>query len=141
MSQTARFQETLRRLAMTDEGFVEDQARPGLCPARTSALHLKTEALLQPGVSVGIGSAAVCLNGSTSGALAAGATEDEIADVLLAIAPLAGLGRVVTAALDAATALEYDIAAAPEEPDNSLTAPPRSRRSMRARMGVVADVG
>jgi alkylhydroperoxidase/carboxymuconolactone decarboxylase family protein YurZ len=49
--------------------------------------------------------------------LAAGATEDEIADVLLAIAPVAGLGRVVAAAPEVATALGYDIQAALEESD------------------------
>jgi alkylhydroperoxidase/carboxymuconolactone decarboxylase family protein YurZ len=49
--------------------------------------------------------------------MAAGATKDEIADVLLVIAPVAGLGRVVSAAPDMATALKYDIDAAPEEPD------------------------
>ena len=59
-----------------------------------------------------IGSSAVCLEWSTARALAAGATEDEIADVLLAIAPVAGLGRVVSAAPDVATALGYDIEAA-----------------------------
>jgi hypothetical protein len=32
MGQTARFQETLRRLAMTDEGFVEDWAGLRLWP-------------------------------------------------------------------------------------------------------------
>jgi len=37
--------------------------------------------------------------------------------VLLAIAPVTGLGRVVTAAPEVATALGYDIAAALEEPD------------------------
>ena len=56
-----------------------------------------------------------------NGALAGrwrGASADEIADVLLAIAPVAGLGRVVCAAPDLATALGYDIAAALEEPDD-----------------------
>ena len=83
MSQTATYQETLRRLAMIDEGFVEDEAGLGLDPAT----------------------------------LATGATNDEIADVLLAIAPVTGLGRVVCAAPDVATALGYDVAAALEEPD------------------------
>jgi 4-carboxymuconolactone decarboxylase len=115
MSQTVRFQETLRRLAMIDEGFVEDEARLGLDPA--SALEPKTAALLQVAVFVAIGSSAVCLEWSAGRALAAGASEDEIADVLLAIAPVAGLGRVVCAAPDVATALGYDIAAALEEPD------------------------
>ena len=62
--------------------------------------------------------AAVCLQWSTARALAAGATQDEVADVLLAIAPVAGLGRIVCAAPDMATALGYDIAAALEEPDD-----------------------
>jgi 4-carboxymuconolactone decarboxylase len=116
MSQTVRFQETLRRLAMIDEGFVQDEARLGLDPA--SALEPKTAALLQVAVLVAIGSSAVCLEWSAGRALAAGASEDEIADVLLAIAPVTGLGRVVCAAPDVATALGYDIAAALEEPDD-----------------------
>jgi hypothetical protein len=61
MSQTVRFQETLRRLAMIDEGFVEDEPRLGLGLVRTSALDPKTAALLQVGVSVAIGSSAVWL--------------------------------------------------------------------------------
>lgn len=117
MGQTARFQETLRRLAMIDEGFVEDEAGLGLDPAQASALDPKTAVLLQVAASVAIGSPAVCLEWSTSRALAAGASEDEIADVLLAIAPVAGLGRIVAAAPEVATALGYDIAAALEEPD------------------------
>ena len=107
--QTVRFQETLRRLAMIDECFVEDQA--GLGPAGISALDPRTAAL-QVAVLVAIGSPAVCLECSAGRTLAAGASEDEIADVLLAIAPVAGLGRVVCAAPDVATALGYDIAAA-----------------------------
>jgi 4-carboxymuconolactone decarboxylase len=118
MGQTVKFQETLRRLAMIDEGFVQDAAGLGFDPAATSALDSKTAALLQVAVSVAIGSSAVCLEWSAGRALAAGASEDEIADVLLVIAPVAGLGRVVCAAPDVATALGYDIAAALEEPDD-----------------------
>jgi 4-carboxymuconolactone decarboxylase len=117
MRQTVRFEETLRRLAMIDEGFVEDQAGLGLGLADASALDPKTAALLRLAASVAIGSSAVCLEWSATRALAAGAAKDEIADVLLAIAPVAGLGRIVSAAADVATALEYDITAALEEPD------------------------
>ena len=117
MDQTVRFQETLRRLAMIDEAFVEDQAGLGLDPAQASALDPKTAALLHVAVCVAIGSPAMCLEWSTGRALAAGASEDEIAGVLLAIAPVAGLGRIVAAAPEVATALGYDIAAALEEPD------------------------
>jgi len=115
VGRTVRFQETLRRLAMIDEGFVEDQAGLGLGIAAALTLDPKTAALLQLAASVALGSPAVCLEWSTGRALAAGASEDEIADVLLAIAPVAGLGRIVSAAPDVATALGYDIAAALEE--------------------------
>ena len=85
--QSSRFQEILRRLAIIDEGFVEDQAGLGLDPAGTSALDAKTAALLRLAASVATGSSAVCLEWSTTRALAAGAGEDEIAEVLLAISP------------------------------------------------------
>ncbi len=117
MGQTVRFQETLRRLTMIDEGFIEHEAGLGLSLAGTSALDPKTTALLHLGASVALGSSPVCLEWSTARALAAGATEDEIADVLLTIAPVAGLGRIVCAAPDVATALGYDVAAALEEPN------------------------
>ena len=52
-----------------------------------SALDPKTAALLQVGASVAIGSPAVCLERSASRALAAGASENQIADVLLSLAP------------------------------------------------------
>jgi 4-carboxymuconolactone decarboxylase len=116
MGLTVRFYETLRRLAMIDEGFVEDEAGLGLGSAGTPALDPRTAALLQVAVSVAIGSPAVCLEWSVGRALGAGASEDEIADVLLAIAPMAGLGRVVAAAPEVAIALGYDLTAALEEP-------------------------
>ena len=111
------FEETLRRLAMIDEGFVEDKAGLALGLAGTSALDPKTASLLQVGVSVALGPP-VSLDWSAARALAAGASEDEIADVLLAIAPVAGLGRVVAAATDLGTALGYDVAAGLEDPDD-----------------------
>jgi len=117
MRQTARFEESLRRLAMIDERFVEDEAGLGFGPGGSSTLDPKTVSLIRVGVSVAIGSAAVCLEWSATRALAAGATEGEIADVLLAIAPVVGLGRIVSAAPDVATALGYDIEAALAEPD------------------------
>ena len=118
MGQAVRFQETLRRLAMIDEGFVEDEA--GLCLDRAGTLTLdpKTVALLQVGAAVALGSSAICLQWSAARALAAGASENEIADVLLAIAPVAGLGRIVCAAPEVGTALGYDIVAALQELDD-----------------------
>jgi 4-carboxymuconolactone decarboxylase len=107
----AGFQETLRKLAMIHEGFIQDKARLGLELARTSALDPKTAALIVVGVLVAIGASPACLHWSASRALAAGASADEITDVLLAIAPVAGLGRVVGAVPDLAAGLGYDVEA------------------------------
>jgi alkylhydroperoxidase/carboxymuconolactone decarboxylase family protein YurZ len=117
MNYTVRFQETLRRLTIIDEAFVEGQVGLGLYLDGAPALDGKTASLLRLGAAVAIGSPGVCLEWCIGRALAAGATEDEIADVLVAIAPVAGLSRVVAAAPDVAVALGYDVAAALEEPD------------------------
>lgn len=115
MAQMARFQQILRRLAIIDEGVVQDQAGLGLGQAEAWVLDPKTAELVRVAALVATGSPAVCLEWSTTRALAAGATEDEITDVLLAIAPVAGLGRVVTAVPGVADAFGYDIEAALEE--------------------------
>ena len=57
-------QETLRRLAIFDEGFVT--AGSGHDLATTPALGPKTAALPQVGVPVAIGSSAVCLEWSAA---------------------------------------------------------------------------
>ena len=114
MNHTPRFQETLRRLAIFHEGLVEAGFGGDLINA--SSLDAKTVALLQVAASVAMGSSAVCLQWSTARALAAGATKDEITDVLLAIVPMAGLGRIVSAAPGVATALVYAVETAMEGP-------------------------
>ena len=65
-----------------------------------------------------IGSPPVCLEWGTTRALAQGATDDEITGVLLAIAPVAGLGRVTGAVPGVAAALGYDVEAALMSPDD-----------------------
>jgi 4-carboxymuconolactone decarboxylase len=115
IGQAVRFEEILRRLAIFDDELAGGMS--GLGVPRIAALDGKTEALLQVAVSVAIGSSAVCLEWSATRALAAGATKDEITEVLLAIAPVAGLGRVVSAAPELAIALGYDIEAALGDPN------------------------
>ena len=112
-----RFQQILRRLAIIDEGVVQDQAGLGLGQVEAWVLDPKTAELVRVAALVAIGSPAVCLEWSTTRALAAGATEEEITGVLLAIAPVIGLGRVVGAAPGVADALGYDVEAALEDPD------------------------
>jgi alkylhydroperoxidase/carboxymuconolactone decarboxylase family protein YurZ len=118
MGQIVRFEEILRRLVIIDEAFVEDQAGLGLGLPASRLLDPKTAALVQVGALAAIGSPGVCLEWGTTRALAAGATEDEITDVLLAIAPVAGLGRVTGAVPGVAAALGYDLETALLDPDD-----------------------
>lgn len=115
MDQAAKYQETLRSLTIFDETFVETRLSPGA----SAALDPKTIALLRVGVLVALGSSSGCLGWSTAQALTTGATKDEIADVLLAIAPVIGLERVISASPELATALEYDVDAALHEPNGN----------------------
>jgi 4-carboxymuconolactone decarboxylase len=118
MGEAVKFHEVLRKLTMIDEGFIEDQAGLGLGLATTPALDPKTAGLLRLAAAASIGVPGICLEWCTGQALAAGATEQEIAEVLLAIAPVIGLGLIIAAAPEVATALGYDIVAALEGLDD-----------------------
>jgi len=72
MGQTVRFQETLRRLAMIDEGFAEGQSGLGLGLAGAPALDPSTPGLLRLAALVAIGSPAVAWNGALAGRWAGG---------------------------------------------------------------------
>jgi 4-carboxymuconolactone decarboxylase len=116
MAQTMSFQETLRRLAIVDEAFADDQAGLGVGRPGSWVLDAKTAALVRVGALAAIGSPEVCLEWSAGRALAAGATDEEITCVLLVVGPVIGLGRIVGAAPGVAGALGYDIDTALEGP-------------------------
>ena len=95
-----------------------DQAGLGLGLPGSRFLDPKTAALVRVGALVAIGSPGVCLEWSITRALAAEASDDEVTDVLLAIAPVAGLGRVTGAVPDVAAALGYDVDTTLADPDD-----------------------
>ncbi|MGX7678500.1 carboxymuconolactone decarboxylase family protein [Jatrophihabitans sp. DSM 45814] len=112
-------QETLRRLAIFDDALAQHASLVGFGAARTGVLDGKTTALLQLAVLISQDTSTACVGWATTRAVAAGATNEEITDALVAIAPIAGLGRIVSVAPDVADALDYDLAAALEEHDDS----------------------
>ena len=118
MEQTVRFQEILRRLAIIDESAVEQHAGLGLSLPGAHLLDARTAELVRVAAVAATGAPAACLEWSVTRALAAGATEDEITGVLLAIAPVAGLGRVVSAVPGLAIGLGYDVETALMETDD-----------------------
>jgi 4-carboxymuconolactone decarboxylase len=117
VGEAVRYQDILRRLAIIDEEFASGQAGLSFAHRDGQALDPKVAALVQVGALAAIGSPEVCLEWSTSRALAAGATEEEVTGVLLVVAPVIGLGRLVAAAPGVAGGFGYDIEAALEDPD------------------------
>ena len=117
MSHTVKFQETLRRLTMIDEGFVEGQAGLGFDLAGAAALDARTVALLRLGAAAAIGSPGICLEWSTGRALAAATTRLSPATGAMATSTSAISSSVAPAAPEVAIALGYDVVAALEEPD------------------------
>jgi alkylhydroperoxidase/carboxymuconolactone decarboxylase family protein YurZ len=118
MRQTVRFQEILRRLAIIDENAVEQHAGLGLGLSGARLLDARTAELARVAAVAATGAPAACLEWSVTRALAAGATEDEITGVLLAIAPVTGLGRVVSAVPGLGIGLGYDVETALMEADD-----------------------
>jgi 4-carboxymuconolactone decarboxylase len=100
-----RVERTLRRLALNDERSLR-LALAGSTMA--SDLDLKTQALIRLGALLAVGAATVSLRCTVELAAAAGATDEEIVGVLLAIAPAVGHARVVGVAPNLGLALGYD---------------------------------
>jgi alkylhydroperoxidase/carboxymuconolactone decarboxylase family protein YurZ len=99
-------EELLRRLAISDETAlvtaVLGKSRLGL--------DRKTWALVRVAALIAVDSAVASYQWAIDEAIAQGATEEEVIDVLLAIAPVVGVGRVTSAAPELALALGYDVA-------------------------------
>jgi 4-carboxymuconolactone decarboxylase len=102
-----RVERLLRRLALSDERSLRSAlAEPGM--AGSSDLDAKTQSLIRLGALLSVGAATVSLRWTVELAYAAGATDDEILGVLLAIAPAVGHARVVGVAPHLGLALGYD---------------------------------
>jgi alkylhydroperoxidase/carboxymuconolactone decarboxylase family protein YurZ len=101
-----RVERTLRRLALNDERYLRSAfADPGF----SSDLDAKSQSLIRLGALLAVGAGTVSLRATAELAAAAGATDDEIVGVLLAIAPAVGLARVVSVAPHLGLALGYDL--------------------------------
>jgi 4-carboxymuconolactone decarboxylase len=106
--------ELLRRLALSDEDTVQSAigARPSLVAGR--ALDEKTAALVRLAALLALGATTASCRVIVERARAAGATDEELAAVLLTVGPAVGAARLVGEAPRLALALDYDI----EGPDD-----------------------
>jgi alkylhydroperoxidase/carboxymuconolactone decarboxylase family protein YurZ len=99
----------LRRLALNDEESVGRVLVGAATLEPEAGLDAKLDLLVRLGALLSLGAATASLRSTVERAIAAGATESEIVDVLVAVAPAIGLARVVSQAPRLAHALGYDI--------------------------------
>lgn len=100
-------EELLRRLAISDETALVTAV---LGKSGLVGLDRKTSALIRVAAFIAVDSAVASYQWAIDEAITHGATEEEVIDVLLAIAPVVGMGRVTSAAPELALALGYDVA-------------------------------
>ena len=118
----SEYERRLRSLALNDEAVVASLLGARLDPDEPSGLDPKTLALVRLGAVVVVGAEPVTYQWATQAALAAGATDEEIVETLIAVAPVPGLTRAVSAAPELAIALDYDV-------DEALERLAQSRRT------------
>ena len=102
-------EELLRRLALNDDDAVASALTIDVSLGRETRLDAKTVALVRLAGLVALQSAAQTYQWAVAAAVSAGAEDDELIDVLAAVAPIVGLGRLNRAAADIATALGYEL--------------------------------
>jgi alkylhydroperoxidase/carboxymuconolactone decarboxylase family protein YurZ len=106
-----RLEEQLRRLSLNDDAAVRSAI--GADPAHT-LLDARTLALVRLAALLSIGAPTASCRAAVEAAHAAGATDEELVDVLVAVAPVVGTARLVAAAPRLALAIDYDITVADE---------------------------
>ena len=99
----------LRCLALNDESVLASLLGARLASDELSGMDAKTFALVRLGAVVALVAPPLTYQWATQAALAAGATDDEIVGTLIAVTPISGLTRAVSAAPELAIALGYDI--------------------------------
>ena len=100
------YTERLRSLAVNDARFVDKVSQVGgECPG----LDPKSLALVRLGGLVAVGGAVPSYGELSDAAVSAGASTNEIVDVLVGLIPIVGLPCVVAAAPKIALALGYDV--------------------------------
>ena len=112
----ASYEDTLRRLTLGDERFVQGVLAGLQGPDREGALMAKTDRLVRLGSLIALDAGSSALGVEVDAALAAGASRDEVVSVLLAVGPSIGSARLVGIAPRIADALGYDVMAAIERP-------------------------
>lgn len=108
------YREVLRDLAVNDRRLLARLAADDPTGGGECALDPKTRALVRVASLVATGGPVETFRWTVGDALDSGASPNEVAGVLLAVASLVGVARVSATAPNVALALDYDVGSALE---------------------------
>jgi 4-carboxymuconolactone decarboxylase len=110
----------LRRLALRDDRYIDTLLAEEASAAVQSELDPRGFALARIGALIAADAAPPSYMSAVEDALAAGSTYDEIVGTLIAVMPVVGVARVVSAAPNLGLALGYDVSEALETLEEDL---------------------
>jgi alkylhydroperoxidase/carboxymuconolactone decarboxylase family protein YurZ len=102
-------EDLLRRLAVVDESVLESLFGSPIGGSEPEQPDAKMVALVRLAGLVALDSAPAPYHWSVTAALAAGASDDEVVGVLVALTPVVGTARVASAAPEVALAIGCDL--------------------------------
>jgi 4-carboxymuconolactone decarboxylase len=105
---------TLCKVAIADDGYVEEVLANDRANLSASTLDPKTHALARIAALIAIDAETPAYLWTIEAARRAGASDDEIVGCLLAVMPALGVARIVSAAPKLGLALGFDVATALE---------------------------
>jgi 4-carboxymuconolactone decarboxylase len=108
------YKETLRRLAVRDDRYIDSLLRADQHEAQLAGMDARSHALARIGALIALDAGPPAFMASVEDALNAGVSEEEIVGTLIAVLPIVGVPRVVSAASNLGLALGYDVADALE---------------------------
>jgi 4-carboxymuconolactone decarboxylase len=108
------YKETLRRLAVRDDRYIDSLLRADRDEALLAGMDCRSHALARIGALIALDAGPPAFMSSVEDALNAGVSPDEIVGTLIAVLPIVGVPRVVSAASNLGLALGYDVADALE---------------------------
>jgi 4-carboxymuconolactone decarboxylase len=108
---------TLRRLALRDDRFIDALLSEEHANVTLAGIDPQAHALLRIAALIAVDAAPPSYMSAVEAGLQAGASRDEMVGTLIAVIPIVGVARVVSAAPNLALALGYDVSEALEAVD------------------------
>jgi 4-carboxymuconolactone decarboxylase len=108
------YKDTLRRLAVRDDRYIDSLLRADRDEALLAGMDARSHALARIGALIALDAGPPAFMSAVEAALNAGVSHDEIVGTLIAVVPIVGVPRVVSAAPNLGLALGYDVANALE---------------------------